>query len=542
MLAPDGDGCDGDGPTFEGCMQTMFRTVAVEEMRLARKSIAEGIASVVENGQVLEPILDKMGWSLDKNAEGEDLPRTQTFAQAECRQRTKLLSHPKQQSMRAVGLERLHNAIIVKFLAKRGDVEKALATNTEAEEELAKQLTLTIVPAPTTRLSKQVTSTVSAWHAATCFHFSKLKLPQLRAFIAARSGPVLKPSSFFKGKGKVKYSATDGPHTVATAVTQAFDVRQADVNLRVPPAPQPRRAKVTIDTVALQPTVEVPRAARRAHSASVLVGDPAFAALVGRCFVGNTNSGHNTDTKHMAELAAHAERICRGRFSQHIAERAPGTESHYVWRWTLLNLPRVVAVAVLFGHVSPRAATMTAGDTILCGPGTGRFPEFDDTNKGAMGVYCVSDQQHYSESGWCRVGMTAQARGFEGRREGHDEGAKHGSSRFYQSYPAVGTTLTAAFRASYTTIKFFVGVGWRRSDVSTIAAICDRGESGVLVWPDDDMVKIRKLQVVGGTDEDRQVRMAAYLIELVYDLMVSPRDCVSDSAGFEQCLGLHYSE
>jgi hypothetical protein len=75
MLRPDGDGCDGDGPTFEGCMRTMFREVTAEEWCLARRNVTEGMVSVVTDGQVLEHTLDDMGWGQDQNAAGEEVLR-----------------------------------------------------------------------------------------------------------------------------------------------------------------------------------------------------------------------------------------------------------------------------------------------------------------------------------------------------------------------------------------------------------------------------------------------------------------------------------
>ena len=39
----------------------------------------------------------------------------------------------------------------------------------------------------------------------------------------------------------------------------------------------------------------------------------------------------------------------------------------------------------------------------------------------------------------------------------------------------------------------------------------------------------------GASFKEKQLRMAGYLFELVYDLLISPRDNVSESPGFESC-------
>jgi hypothetical protein len=42
---------------------------------------------------------------------------------------------------------------------------------------------------------------------------------------------------------------------------------------------------------------------------------------------------------------------------------------------------------------------------------------------------------------------------------------------------------------------------------------------------------------VSGTDDDKRFVLIAYLLELVYDLMIAPGDNVSLNARFEQCHG-----
>ena len=71
----------------------------------------------------------------------------------------------------------------------------------------------------------------------------------------------------------------------------------------------------------------------------------------------------------------------------------------------------------------------------------------------------------------------------------------------------------------------------------------DRAQGGVLEWPANiiDMVNKSGLGPRGATLAEKKLEMAAYLFELVYDLMIADRDNVSGNPGFEALIG-YYGE
>ena len=123
-------------------------------------------------------------------------------------------------------------------------------------------------------------------------------------------------------------------------------------------------------------------------------------------------------------------------------------------------------------------------------------------------------------------------------------------SRFYLAYPSRSSeNYTDALRKGFFgDLSMRVGIGWLRSNVASVDALCSqnpawelegRGGSGggeaslgILHWPKSAITGINKLKMNGASFKEKQLRMAGYLFELVYDLLISPRDNVSESPGF----------
>ena len=67
----------------------------------------------------------------------------------------------------------------------------------------------------------------------------------------------------------------------------------------------------------------------------------------------------------------------------------------------------------------------------------------------------------------------------------------------------------------------------------------DRADGGLLDWPANiiDIVNKSGIGPRDATLAQKKLEMAAYLFELVYDLMISDRDNVSGNPGFEALIG-----
>jgi len=90
-------------------------------------------------------------------------------------------------------------------------------------------------------------------------------------------------------------------------------------------------------------------------------------------------------------------------------------------------------------------------------------------------------------------------------------------------------------------LRQYVGIGFNRQDAELLTL--DRAQGGVLDWPANiiDMVNKSGLGPRGATLAEKKLEMAAYLFELVYDLMIADRDNVSGNPGFEALIG-YYGE
>ena len=87
----------------------------------------------------------------------------------------------------------------------------------------------------------------------------------------------------------------------------------------------------------------------------------------------------------------------------------------------------------------------------------------------------------------------------------------------------------------FTDLKMFVGVGF--ASVEAEALTKDVSEGGILKWTQSSIEVAHKAGVggQGAPLERKQLELAAYLFELVYDLMIGD-DAVSTNPGFESVI------
>jgi hypothetical protein len=94
-----------------------------------------------------------------------------------------------------------------------------------------------------------------------------------------------------------------------------------------------------------------------------------------------------------------------------------------------------------------------------------------------------------------------------------------------------------------------LGIALSRTNEASVNALCSQDPAwelsgdggggniaslGVLYWPKSTIASLSRAKF-GKTLQEKPLRMAGYLFELVYDLMIAPRDNASQSPGFEAC-------
>ena len=113
------------------------------------------------------------------------------------------------------------------------------------------------------------------------------------------------------------------------------------------------------------------------------------------------------------------------------------------------------------------------------------------------------------------------------------------SSLFYGSYPSKNASLSSSIRRGYhEDLDVYVVIGYDQADADACAALCSPASTasttGIFQWPASSLERIGKATVRGATTlKLKQLRAVGYMLELGFELMLSPDDDVSESPGFE---------
>ena len=87
-------------------LNTVRREVTTAEYNLCKSTLPELLKIQLQNGHVSESEYDRLGYPVDLDPCGEEVPKTVTISQ-ECRQRAKCLSHDYQIHLRQEREEKL---------------------------------------------------------------------------------------------------------------------------------------------------------------------------------------------------------------------------------------------------------------------------------------------------------------------------------------------------------------------------------------------------------------------------------------------------
>ena len=183
----------------------------------------------------------------------------------------------------------------------------------------------------------------------------------------------------------------------------------------------------------------------------------------------------------------------------------------------------------------------TAQDSLLSSRQGMIVPAINDLLE-AEGCYLFKD----TDTGmWVRSGkVVGTGRNFGLRNKEHARASQLLTAAdlaqfFYQSYPSESSEVqTGAARRG--NLELFVGLGFMRTNRAAVKFLCSSDPAaGMLIWSKSDLERVGKVKFAGCmAPEDKQLQMVGYLFELVYGLMLPPRDNVSRSPGFETPLGI----
>jgi len=235
------------------------------------------------------------------------------------------------------------------------------------------------------------------------------------------------------------------------------------------------------------------------------------------------------------------------RFDRHKESRIvdKGKRSHWSLSFAQNNFSRLTAIAVMFGHVNP--LKVMHKNSPLLSTKLDSFVPIKGSKLGDLeGSYLYFDT---SLGRVIRSGkVVGQSRSISIRNSEHAEGSKlrnlaSRQSLFYLSYrdgKCNQSGLASSTRGIFEDLECCVGLGFSRDDEAAVAALCSNDPiHGIFYWSADTLEHINKVKFPNCSSlAEKQLHMIGYLTELYYDLMIPECDNVSQSPGFETCLGI----
>ena len=208
-------------------------------------------------------------------------------------------------------------------------------------------------------------------------------------------------------------------------------------------------------------------------------------------------------------------------------------------------------MAVMTGQMKRNIQT-SKSDTCLLTPNISKFQKVESTDGPASsgpnavasleGCYLYREQND-DENRWIRSGKSCGVKcNFGDRHKQHHKGSllqDEKPSKFYLSYPCASTKyLDSIRRGWFQDVHQYVGMGFNRQDQQAVQVICDEHQ-GLFEWQPHIYTSLDKCTWHHQDMRNKQLNMVAYLLELFYDLCLSPLDNVSESPGFELPMGIH---
>ena len=487
----------------------------------------------MEKGHLSDEFFEGLGFKPDKNYSGKEVRRLAGITNESC-QRAKCLSHNYQRDLR--------KKVILEY--KNKEVEKVLTTRNKAKEQYL--------------LSAIIENKLANQNDTTMGVFVQFKIAELKAFIYVRSYTEMKnkiDKSFQMPKNKGRLEAAERGER--NLLTVAFSLKDSEKILTVPEALTVTDLEENLTGIAV-PVIHLGQSIEKEASTYLSNNDWIQAACTS--FSGLIRQEPGTVVSPFKKIQANTlHKMLLRRYKQHIYKRIKKKDKHnsYALQWFVENLPSFCAIAVLSTHVIEDLQSSTDSTTLVAHPGNEGCVFHDCASAEVTdleGCYLYYDQVKYA---WIRSGKAVGSkfsnpkRSFGKRHAEHKMEAsknatncKYDKSLFYRSYPSKSIPSTDGIRRRgyFENLRQYCGIGFNRE--KDMSKLVDKKEgSGIFKWSEDVIQKVNKLTLYSCTElEEKQLVMVGYLLELGYDLMINADDNISESPGFEACLGIFGGE
>ena len=288
------------------------------------------------------------------------------------------------------------------------------------------------------------------------------------------------------------------------------------------------------DEVPLEPTIHYVTEAEFTCSekASDILADDSWVEAFKKVFVleGSELDAVDLDMKNRAD---YLQKLLLQRLKSHIVKRVKETQresSRWIFQFVASNAARLSAVMTIQGHVIEDLEYLDQSDCLLSG--RENFVRCDaPAAVDREGGYLYRDRNR----NWFLRSGKVVGRSFLERDKEHKAGARRGTgSKFYELYPSKELGNAPRAKGTFEKLEQLVALGFKGEFASD--------EYIRVAFPIDDTVrrKIAGLKFGAHTADEMPLpikmrHMISYLVELAYDLALSPSCNVSESPGFEAC-------
>mmetsp|Transcript_43463 Transcript_43463/g.73934 ORF Transcript_43463/g.73934 Transcript_43463/m.73934 type:complete len:596 (-) Transcript_43463:239-2026(-) len=520
------------GPDYDGALATCRRPISKQEEDLCARTFPVIFKAMDDFGHVSDELFEELGFARDLNSRGEEVHRDATVS-CENRQRAKVLSHAEQRKLRQQLKDDAAAAVAAKGATENAKRSVLISSNCTAETAIFAQM------------KKPPSSARNELGGATLEMVAKLNAAELRALVHVRlfdSSTVnwlLTPFKKWPNKGKPDDAEPN-------LISWAHGLRTADLVLVAEALAPAAAAAEPAPLAPLVVTAVTGMTAFAGDQPSVLLRNPTWVATLFSSLHGSSEDFVCSPTTADCARADLLVKLLLSRLETHKTTRVSDASKRKSWVFgevVVPNLAAVAAAAVAYGHIKEDLEVATA-DTTLLSSREAAFVLACGDMAVAEGCYVHKD----GDTGrFVRSGkVVGENRNFGLRNKEHAHcslllSASNLESRFYTSYPAKSTEVKtgAARRGFFGNLGQYVGLGFTRSNTEAVEALCTSDENGLLSWSASALTRVAAVNFPGSlTLKEKQLHMVGYLFELAYDLMISPRENVSRSPGFETPLGI----
>ena len=568
-------GPDQKTPDFDGIVATCQRSLTETEHKILISTFKKRYDKLLSDGYVQQEVYDECNFSEDLDAKGKVVRRDAPISQ-ENRRYAQVNNH---EGVRAERKVRTHIATeragTVAAAAQVKQCKKHADANACADKVRGRVNARLAAAAVAQERAPKRLGGYRALCNGTLEDFGKATAQELKAFIHVRTFTTLKIATGWKWPNKQNVAAAQ--QGTRCLIKLGYDARARKVLLPdavVVVAAVAAPVEPTVIVLALRPNAAVESQPRP----SELLVDAEWCGRVQSSLTAGVGTWC-VDGDVANALAV----LLLSRLNTHIQQRVADErkQSSWVWDFVVSNLSRAAAMVVGFGHAKSNLVTVTPSiSASLLHPAPASFVSVATPFQAGVaggdkleGCYLFYDgaNGNFIRSGKAVGELFAESldttrilpthsrllthttlpsliigatSDFGARFKQHHKAAKEAtSSNFYMRFPTKESPNKMGprhLKGFFDNLSLKVAAGFDRTDAAAVAHLCAVEEGKrIFFWSTQVLEHMGRCKFSGSTTlPEKQLHMIGYLIELVYDLCLSPAANVSESPGFEAALGI----